>query len=275
MLDTQSFHYSHGSCHLVVTLCARGEERINWSTKAFRTKEFQENPSLYNTESLQHLRNILRTYTDVLAIPSVIDFNGVVERTHTALFERNEVGGVGLVLLYGSQVDGLMFDASDKKACLISSADCPTIVVMAKSGRYVVAHAGRNSLLPVFGTAKISVVENAIRALTSLGDEPSTLRIVVHLGIKAGSFPHQSLHLQYGEKNRAMWQYIRDKGWWSDGIQNEREGLNLFALIRRQAHTLGVYTVVHGDFFDTYKDPRWWSARRGDTERNGVLVRRR
>jgi copper oxidase (laccase) domain-containing protein len=179
------------------------------------------------------------------------------------------------------------------EACLIKSADCPTIVVWNpeadwKRRKVVVAHGARNSLVDMMHVRGFSQGEREHKSVITpvIGQfdksERPKLMVYIALGIGAQYFDHPFDHDTYGFQNEVMIKHILEKFGPMCVEKPIKKGmLNLRALIRAQCMQEGVLSAnIIADRHDTFSERRqmwsrtsqWWSHKRGDSGRNAVLV---
>jgi len=182
----------------------------------------------------------------------------------------------GVSVFFGISADGVKLPP--RSAFFIASADCPTLVLQSPEGEFVATHAGRKSLVDDENDEGGVVFS----ALNLFSGNASQTYASVFCGISAEHFNHPIEHSQYGNKNRKLIAYIC-KRWGREcfGKDLTEGNLNLFELISAQLKKAGVSTGhIWHDGACTYKDiqyslnPMWWSHRRGDVGRNGILVMR-
>ena len=123
-----------------------------------------------------------------------------------------------------------------------------------------------------------SVVFSALRHYE--GDR-SEIAVRIFCGISGRNFGHPIRHSKYAEENALMANYVSKKYGKQCfvGSDIEEGKLDLVELITAQCGAMGVtrkgvwndQVCTFGDC-DFQENPMWWSHRRGDKERNGVLV---
>jgi hypothetical protein len=194
------------------------------------------------------------------------------------------------VLRGGVEADGVVLTEKGQ-ACIIKSADCPTIVAFTLSSegrKCVVAHASRDSLIDShyirgFGKSRKnrSVVDSVMDQFSPT--EREELYVYVTVGIGARHFSHSINHSTCGTQNRELMEFIHEQfgshcyhGPRSDGR------ISLGEIIRAQFEPYRDTSciMILSDRGDTHEDSlagqgtgyRWWSHRRGDKARNAVIV---
>ncbi len=188
------------------------------------------------------------------------------------------------------KADGVVLDRTGQ-ACIIKSADCPTIIAFTASyarRKCVVAHAGRDSLVDPHYTRGLGRSRSHKSVVDSIMAEFSTkdreeLYVYSVLGIGAKHFSHPVDDDTYGRQNRELMEYIDGNygvhcffGPKNDGCINLHEVIKAqFDLYRNEANIF-----IANDRSETFNEPlagpgtgfRWWSHRRGDSARNAVVV---
>lgn len=195
------------------------------------------------------------------------------------------VGAGGVTIHMKHKTDGVVIPRGG--AFWLASADCPTIVVWCKStGFTIAAHAGRDSLLDrkrietgIKSREHESVVDAILEKLTNR--QIPELHVFVCCGIGGEHFVHSVDDPIHGAFNVLMFKDNINR-YGNDCIVGEksRGALSLYDLIRAQFTTRGVpeenittdSVNTFGDRDEENGEHKWWSACRGDTERNGVLV---
>ena len=241
-----------------------------------------------NFMSLHSNTNTLNTVTahaqkhGILKIfaPKVTNANKVIAREHDF---KKEIVCNGVSVFHGIAADGVLIPS--RSAFFIASADCPTLVLQDSLGSIVATHAGRQCLFDPasFLGGRRHGFESVIDgALDLLWDDPTHIHASVFCGIGEEHFTHPREHFAYGDVNEAMIKYVV-KRWGRDcfGPDLTEGQLNLFELIKAQLKESGVpeKNIWH-DGACTYSDRTssgeymWWSHRRGDRGRNGILVMR-
>lgn len=213
--------------------------------------------------------------------PSPGEFNAKIctidDLSHTV--KRN-----GVSILMGHDADGVVLTQSTEDAFIVSSADCPTIVMLNHMTRKIIcAHAGYRSLVPTESTG--SVIANMHKNIQHHPDcDLQDVQVHVVLGIRDG-FRHPVSNLKKAiadkkllpaeiRKRNAMAEYAR---------------VNLTKIVSRQCQTFGIKPEnIHFDEHDTLTDivslrsehHRWHSHERYKREgtdrlrRNLVLIKR-
>ena len=203
-------------------------------------------------------------------------FNGVIHNTITST--RRIEASVELVTLEGSEG---VTDLQCGEAVWLASADCPT-VVLTDGHQLAVVHAGRWSLIDPWWQngnqpdERPSVIENAVGFFPENNRE--LIKASIHCGIGPHSFNHPLDHPKFGTSNRRLLLEVWRRWPGADKKIGQNFHLSLVEIIRRQFEDLDVRTVLW-DEIDTFseRDPHsnellWWSAARGDSNRNGVIV---
>lgn len=212
--------------------------------------------------------------------PKVTSANKLIAQEHDF---KKEIVCNGVSVFHGIAADGVLIPP--RSAFFIASADCPTLVLQDSQGSIVATHAGRQCLLDSasFLGGRQHRFESVIdEALQFLWDDPAHIHASVFCGIGQEHFTHPIEHFAYGDVNEAMIKYVV-KRWGRDcfGPDLTQGQLSLFELIKAQLKESGV-SIKHiwHDGACTYSDlisplkHMWWSHRRGDKGRNGVLVMR-
>ncbi len=245
----------------------------------FRIKNWHE-PHSFELPARQARAVSVKT----LWIPQPTEFNAKIARP-TEFLQRHRTDD-GISVRFGVKADGVEL-SSAHHGLWISPADCPTLVVYDLStNRLMAAHAGRDCLIDrhliLSGQVTrrpFSIVDTILQRLDP--ENPLLVKAFVCCGIGPNNFTHPWDHPEYGEDNRAVTNYLI-KHYGQGVITGEvRNGcINMRALIRQQ-FVAGGYELanIEDDHSDTFTDRdqknyRWWSCRRGDRERNGVLVAR-
>ncbi len=204
---------------------------------------------------------------------------------------RRGVKADGCRILYGS-------------AFWLSSADCLTIVVRDPIERSIfAAHAGRDSLLDrkllgegTPGREHFSVVDSIVDRVRELQSDPRLLRVFLTCSIGPRDFYHRWDDPKWGKFNELMTMMVVERYGPQCVLGDLKNGcISLAEIARAQFMKHGVARDHIGfDGIDTSEDAgphtialmsddgpdrpydgcaaRWWSCRRGDKARNGVLV---
>jgi len=192
----------------------------------------------------------------------------------------------GSIPLYrGLEADGVVLQRKHD-SFFIGSADCPTLVLISKRRKRVVAtHAGRDCLVDrewLSGKKQRTHHSVVLPALAQFSELPEELSAIVVCGSGPENFRHPWNHPTHGERNRMLIEYIiREFG--TDCILGDPEDgcIDVFKLIRSQlvVHGVSKERVLH-DGIDTHSDHDgsdflWHShSREANGCRNGVLVTR-
>lgn len=230
-----------------------------------------------------HITNMVPEHIMRLWMPIPTDQNAkILKREHF----RNETISRGVTIKGGARCDGVFVPKGDMFA--ITSADCPTVVVVDRGRQHVLClHAGADSLFDraFFETGRssrlhFSIIDAAIDAFRKMHIYPPELCFYIFCGIRRG-FRYDPNHRIYGPYNR------RVLDWCDHYYQNAviydlyDDELDLYKVIRSQAIEHGVpKNQIHFDGVDTYRDTDqkgrhlWASARRKtkEVQRNLVLV---
>ncbi|MBI2108868.1 MAG: laccase domain-containing protein [Parcubacteria group bacterium] len=190
----------------------------------------------------------------------------------------------GRKVSYGIDADGVLIPS--QSAFFIAPADCPTLVLQSSEGKMVATHAGRNCLLDdglLSGNTTHPGVESVVyEGLKLLRCNPQKIYASIFCGIGEQYFIHPIEGTPHQDKNEQLIKYVCKRWGRKCFGPNLPEGqLNLFELISMQLREAGVQEKnIWHDGACTYSDliskdkPMWWSHRRGDKGRNGVLVMR-
>lgn len=219
-----------------------------------------------------------------LWIPRPTSFNAKIAQPH----QFNRVWDIDGVFVHtGIMADGV--ELLPNEGFWISSGDCPTLVVMDKNANRVIAtHAGRDCLIDREEILRSRPTRNHRSVVDVIWDrlEPENSQAIeawVYCGIGPKGFSHDVGHSEYGEDNRTLISWlVRHYGTGVFADPQPQGQLRLRQLIQKQFGRYGVAPrQVKTDRVDTWRDlnqltgkPAWWSRRRGDSERNGVLVTR-
>ncbi len=260
---------------LDVMLFGNEERTLDWSARVLRDAELaQEHP--------EQTKRILSTIDKVASVrsvrtviaPSVIEFNAAAfpyEEFDTPIelpFENTTK------LFHGPKADGVVVPRNTKVGVYLSPADCPTVVMMGKNG-WAVGHAGRDSLLkPDYPLSNI--VFSLCQTMNERLDEsPHDIFVRVYLGIEAKHFSHPISHKTHGAKNAVLRDFIKSQ-FGSDCLVGNPDDvcIDLFEVIRQSCDMVRIpLSRIECRDFETFSNTeKWWSARRGEMERNGVLV---
>ena len=219
-----------------------------------------------------------------LWVPRPTTFNTLIASPQQ--FER--VWDIDDVLVHtGVMADGVELLPNDGFS--ISSGDCPTLVVVdKKSNRIIATHAGRDCLIDRGEILRSRPTRNHRSVVDVIWnrlepEDPRAIQAWVYCGIGPEGFSHDVGHPEYGEDNQTLISWlIRHYGTGVFADPQSQGKLRLLHLIRKQFERYGVAPrQVKTDHVDTGRDlnqltgkPAWWSRRRGDSGRNGVLVTR-
>lgn len=188
------------------------------------------------------------------------------------------------VIWCGYNADGTMLEKKGD-AFLMNTADCPTIITHdPENGLIIVAHAGRDSLIEggEISNKQPRVHKTVICAIARCHGHEAMHRVRVWIvcGIQSKHFGHPWNHAQYGAVNKAMIEDVIER-WGRVCVTGELSlgRISLYEIIRSQFLNLNVPSEnIAYDGIDTFGDKDeqgkscWWSNRRGDYMRNGVLV---
>ncbi len=214
------------------------------------------------------------------------EFNAELVLADPSFFPHHDKHA-GIDIFYGVHADAVV-GLRPGDAFWLRSADCPT-VVMEAGDLVLVMHAGRDSLVTrhwLQGKGHLvnrpGVVERATAFIkTPIGEASAWILC----GIGRGSFLHPHDHPTYGDSNKALYEHIT-KRWGHSTFVGTSRGLSLSMpdLIESQLFEFGFAASVVAsawDGVDTATDRRtnnseftWWSASRGDKDRNHVVVYR-
>lgn len=237
---------------------------------SWRTKKEGNRP---NMKTLHRAVDIVRAYgISTLCIPNPREFNAeIVTPEHCIPLFDNLADDKSVLVRGGIYADGILLQ--EKEAMMIASGDCPTLVIMA-CDTVIAAHCGRESLLKGMRYGK-DVVTNAVEMLIE-HTQCNVEEISTYLtgGINAEHFDHSPKAPKYGNRNREMIDFIIDT-WGPECVKypKTRGCINLNGIVERQLELLGIPPVnMTHDSIDTFTSPLLWSHRRGDLQRNGVIV---
>lgn len=219
-----------------------------------------------------------------LWIPRPTNFNAEIAGPN----QFEQVWDIDGVLVHtGIMADGV--ELLPDEGFWISSGDCPTLVVMDKdSNRVIATHAGRDCLIDRGEILRsrptrthrsvVDVIWNRLEP-----ENPRAIQAWVYCGIGPEGFSHDINHPEHGEDNQTLINWlVKHYGTGVFAGPQPQGQLRLHQLIRKQFWHYGVTPrQVKTDHVDTWGDlneltgkPAWWSRRRGDSGRNGVLVTR-
>lgn len=186
-------------------------------------------------------------------------------------------------ILYGPLADGMMIPPGT--TLRLTSGDCATIVVThQKEDIVVAAHSGFKCLVDQDhvvegkeGEERPSVVDSIMRRIKRYnpGIRLDGLEIEILASISGRNFLYPPWHKTMGENNRKILKYLRTKYRSWPAIVNEvTGGIDVPTIIKAEfaRHNVPQKCITH-DGGDTYEDPEHlWSNRRGDKERNLILI---
>lgn len=241
--------------------------------------------SLQNNElALQIIvKHVLAHGIETIFVPDVLRATGRIADANE-FTKKISLGGVSVFADVSS--DGV--ELPPRSAFFIASADCPTLVLRCPSGRVVATHAGRDCLFDKYrfiGGITRAHESAVFSAMKRLNGDAKEAHASIFCGIGAEYFTHPINHPECGYANEKLIQYIC-KRWgrqcFADAGENIVSGkLNLFELISAQFKEAGGnLNYIFNDKECTYSylassnEPLWWSHRRGNKERNGILVMR-
>lgn len=208
-------------------------------------------------------------------IPNIKPANRVIADKPS--FQRRIVDRVAIN--YGLDADGVCL--SHREAVIMATGDCPILVFTIPGiSKAVVVHAGRLSLIgespdKLIG-AKSSVVTRALTFFKK--EERGRVFAYVIAGIDKKSFLHNPRDSVWGPRNKKLLSHV--KSLYGEGSVDMTSGaLSLHEIIRTQCIQAGLLgESVRFDGVDTYTDRlpngeyAWWSNRRGDRNRNIIIV---
>lgn len=216
-----------------------------------------------------------------LLCPSATEMNKKIV-SEGAFLDR--VAYKGVTMHFGTWADGVILNG--RVGFFIASADCPTLVLQFDNGKTVATHAGRECLFDR-NTFNLKIKKDrgsvVFKALTVVPGNIEKVYVSIFCGIKPHYFSHWTGHSIHGKNNRDMIAHITEQ-WGGDcflsGEKDRSLGkLDLVRLICAQLKEAGVPEKhIWHDGSCTFSDvvahgvPLWWSHRRGDEGRNGVLV---
>jgi copper oxidase (laccase) domain-containing protein len=179
----------------------------------------------------------------------------------------------GVEIHSGALADGVV-GLSAGMAFWIRSADCPTVLLSGSNGEFAAVHAGKRSLLVEHWRPEFAALKERPSVLASVLERMATprgrIRALVICGVGPKSYLHPVDHPVHGEGNRRLFGEVRAR-WGEECLRGE--SLSIPALITAQLSAGGVSrSHVFSDEIDTVVDEAWYSAIRGDTWRNHVLI---
>ncbi len=192
----------------------------------------------------------------------------------------------GVSIFFGVCADGV--ELPERSAFFIASADCPTLVLRFPDGRVIATHAGRECLFDrlLFGNeTKRDMSSVVYTALSRFSGDIKEVHASIFCGVEPAYFTHHIHHPVYGKENARMITHICahwGRGCFAgEGDIVARGELDLVRLLRAQLEEAGVlpHYIWHDGartVMDTMSDGSmlWWSHRREDEGRNGVLITR-
>lgn len=196
----------------------------------------------------------------------------------TSPWLEEKVGPV--CLFWGVAADAVALPKNEIAAVYLATADCPTAVLkhFRDYDTYVV-HGGRDALLDRQAIAEdrewqcrtgpIGEIVKHYRTNNS-GPSLSGFRTFICCGIDGLNFRHSVYDRRYGHFNHRLLNYL-SRRWPRTPIIVDGDGLSLHELIRTQCRDHGIGAVGQ-DGIDTFNNKTLWSHRRGDKERNGIMV---
>ncbi len=290
---TKEFSMYDGMLHVK----CYGLKTGNWKMKSRSTSE-EFNLALDVNQNVTTYEKIEKIAGDSglshIFFPRPSSFNGQVCFEKLYAWPETCLSG-GLRISRGPLYDGVIIDPTSEPntGFLITTADCPTVVVYnEKTGRFVVTHAGRWSVIDKsnahnrkFGRDFEGTLEWAIHAHKKVAHwrresfYTEDLHAFVCCGIKNG-FMHSLTHPQHGADNKKLWKHLQ-RLLPKCPPEEYRLGddLLLEQFIAKRLELLGLksdHIVI--DDIDTLNDrdatgkPVWASAVRNQNERNAVLV---
>ncbi len=256
-----------------ITVAAYGKPD-NWSLRAFRngTPDEQKEIGMKLSETAENagVKKILLTFT--------WEFTG-------RMAERNELDQIynlsnGVTLQTGASAEGV--EIKPGEAFAVNLADCGVIVLHdTKSGRVWGAHAGRDSLwdrahvLEGKPKRKFESIVHSLLAPFPF-NEREHLEVFIGFGIHAENFSHPWNDASHGKDNEKMCCHFTDTLGWNFGESDEEKQKGKLDISRIAACQFfdmeEVYNVKIFSDIDPYTDARFWSNRRGEKERNLILV---
>ena len=191
----------------------------------------------------------------------------------------------GVKIHSGCLADGVVLTLPKNEAVGLQTADCPTIIARhIISGKLVVAHAGRASLIDEnylrnsrARRQPVSVVKAICEHLDPKMENPVCIEIFSCCGIGSGQFEHPVDHPEHGSFNLKMNAHIA-KLYGKDCLLDndlDRGGIDLHRLIFNQFRLYGVPgDNICKDQIDTAnKNHGFFSRRGGDrTGHNTIMV---
>jgi copper oxidase (laccase) domain-containing protein len=197
----------------------------------------------------------------------------------------------GAFILNGKvDADGVVLDATGQ-ACIIKSADCPTIVAFtlsAKGRKCVVAHASRDSLIDphfVGGLGRSRNVKSVVDSVMAefSHEERQEMYVYTVLGIGAKHYAHPVDHGTFGRQNRELIETVSSELGTHCFVGSKHDGrIDLHEVIKAQfaRYQDKANIRIESDRSETFEESlagagtgfRWWSNRRGDAARNAVVV---
>jgi copper oxidase (laccase) domain-containing protein len=181
---------------------------------------------------------------------------------------------------YHKNADGLCLLHGD--ALVMPTGDCPVVILtIPGEPKAVVVHAGRKSLIGESPegliTRRGSVITHALRHFDSESRKKRMFAYVM-LGIGKDSFLHNPHDPVWGKRNKKLLNHIKSL-YGAQCINEDTGAISLHEIIQVQCLQSGlVEGSVRFDGVDTYSDRlydgdfAWWSHRRGDQNRNIVIV---
>lgn len=280
---TETYHIRKGT-RVDVYLFGRSPEKLDWNTTPLKTKAGLKTPA--GSDLFMRFQEVSSVFEiEKILAPSAASSNAKII-THHQLSERIRSTKYlhSPELWRGALADGAIIPL--ETGFFIASADCPTIIVISLSGLAIAAHAGRDSLFDNAALTRNPKLARLERKHFSVVDaiieriKPEEIACVfITCGISASYFDHPLEHPRWGAINRARTMYARILGKQCVLGDVKYGRLALKEIIKRQFEICGVNrNVIFSDGNDTFSDLdapgeyRWWSARRGNQERNGVLV---
>ena len=190
----------------------------------------------------------------------------------------------GVTIHHGAFVDGIVGMLTGS-AVWIRTADCPTVVLVGR-GQVTVLHCGLKSLIAQYwhpqyvgAPNRPSVIQ---AAMARLHTPPSELTAHIVCGIGPRSYLLRMDHPVHGRHNKRLMREVQTR-WGKQCVRRvglRERSVSLTDIITAQLLQAGVPEArIQPDLNDTAADKDrqtgefiWYSASRGDTERNHVLV---
>lgn len=264
-----------------VTVCAFGPEDaqtrkvLNWSLRLFRPEiEPKDRKALITALGSELLsakvHQAFAPRVDAMSA-HVVGQEELTERFHL---------GSGITLYRNSNVpaDGVFLRPS--QAFVMSGAGCPVIVASGGT-HFVVAHAGRDSLVDRQAVEErgrrreyLSVVHAVVHAFSMRGVPADGVAMGMLFAIPRESFEHHPEHPVYGDYNRELVAFLERRYDASIIRRNGTAYLDLQALFIAQARRVGVRRpwVLHP--LQDHPDLAHTRDGMGSAQRNLIIVKR-